>query len=92
MQSPFVWEFDLDESQFDAILDGKLEYPGIDKDWAIVRLLDYGSYSEIVSRLGFKQLLEGWPRWRPGIKNQNRIRGLDFLAEWLPKHFPDVIE
>ena len=91
MQSPFVWEFELDETQFWAILDGKLDHPEIDRDWTIVRLLEFAPYGEIVQRLGFKQILEGWPRWRQKINNQGRIRGFDFLADWLPLHYPDLI-
>jgi hypothetical protein len=68
---------------FDAMLAGEFVWGRLDRDWAAVRLLEYAPYPEIVGKLGFKALVEGWPRWRGKMRSQARTRGLDFLSRWL---------
>jgi hypothetical protein len=89
MNLPYVWDYDLDEEQFRALLDGKQTIGRLDGDWAAVRLLEYAAYPEIVRLLGFKRLLEGWPRWRNSIRSTSRRRSFDFLTTWLPAHTED---
>ena len=86
MNIPFLWDYDLDETQFRAVLEGKRTLGRLNADWAAIRLLEYGSYPDIVRLLGFKRLLEGWPKWRRHIRSTSRKRGFDFLATWLPAH------
>ncbi|MBX7233515.1 MAG: hypothetical protein K1X65_03965 [Caldilineales bacterium] len=80
---PYVWDYDIDEAMFDAMLAGEFTWGRLDRDWAAVRLLEYAPYREIVHKLGFKALVEGWPRWRGKMRSQARTRGLDFLSRWL---------
>jgi hypothetical protein len=86
VRSNYLWDVDLDEEQFIALLDGKTTIGRLDSDWAAVRLLDYAPYPEIVRLLGFKRLLQGWPKWRDRIRSTSRQRSFDFLASWLPAH------
>lgn len=88
---PWVWDYDLDEEQFRRILHGEAKAGRLDRDWAAVRLIEYAPYHEIVRLMGFRDLLSGWPRWRARIRSQGRRRGLDFLAEWLPVHHPELL-
>lgn len=88
---PFVWDYDIDEAEFVAILNGALTKGRLDRDWAAVRLLEYGAYKEIIRLLGFKSLIDGWPRWRERIRSDSRRRGLDFLVRWLPEHHPELV-
>jgi hypothetical protein len=90
-RSPYVWDYDIDEAQFLDILAGRLTIGRLDRDWAAVRLLEYAPYPEIVRLLGFRALVDGWPKWRRRIRSQSRKRGLDFLAEWLPNHHPELL-
>jgi hypothetical protein len=87
----YIWDCDIDETQFQALLDGEQTMGRLDADWAAVRLLEYAPYPEIVHRLGFRRLVEGWPRWRTHIRSQGRRRGFDFLASWLPLHYPELV-
>ena len=87
----YIWDYDIEEAQFRAILDGKQSLGRLDSDWAAIRLLDYAAYPDIVRLLGFKRLVEGWPRWREHIRSNNRRRGFDFLTAWLPVHYPELI-
>ena len=87
---PYVWDYDLDEEQFRAILSGKQAVGRLDADWAACRLLEYASYEDIVRMLGFRRLIENWPRWRECIRSNTRKRGLDFLVSWLPAKHPEL--
>jgi len=83
---PWMWDYDLDEDQFSRLVSGELTAGPLDRDWAVVRLLEYAPYSEIRRRLSFRSLVEGWERWRPRLRSPSRIRGLDFLVEYLRNH------
>jgi hypothetical protein len=85
----FLWDYEITSEQFDQLLGGTLTLGRLDRDWAAVRLLEYAPYREIVQRLGFRSLVQGWPRWRSRVRSESRKRGLDFLVEWLPKHHPE---
>lgn len=85
-----VWDYDVDEAQFQALLDGEIKIGRLDANWAAIRLIEYAPYPEIVHRLGFRRLLQGWPEWRRHIRSKSRRRGLDFLAEWLPSNHSEL--
>lgn len=91
MPSVYLWDIDLDEAQFQALLDGQMTVGRLDADWAALRLLEYAPYSEIVRLLGFRRLVAGWPRWRDKIRSNSRRRGFDFLVAWLPVHYPELV-
>jgi len=86
-----VWDYDVDEAQYRAILAGRTALGRLDRDWAAVRLLDYGSYADIVRLLGFHDLAAGWARWRDLVRSESRRRGLDFLVWWLTTRRPDLV-
>jgi hypothetical protein len=88
---PWVWDYDLDEQGFRALLEGRETRGRLDRDWAAVRLLEYAPYREIRRLMSFRDLLAGWPRWRGRIRSASRRRGFDFLAEWLPRHHPELL-
>ena len=88
---PYVWDYDIDESQFRALLAGEMTLGRLGQRWAAVRLLEYAPYNEIVRVMGFRRLVAGWPGWRRYIRSQQRRRGLDFLVEWLPRHHPELL-
>lgn len=88
---PYVWDYDIDMTQFDRLLNGDLTIGRLDRDWAAVRLIEYAPYREIVERLGFHTLVESWPQWRKQVRSERRKRGLDFLVAWLSEHHPDLL-
>ncbi len=45
----YVWDYDIDEETFQAMLDGKVTRGRLGRDWAAVRLLEYAPYPEIVA-------------------------------------------
>ena len=88
---PYVWDYDIDEDQFRALLKGRLTIGPLDRRWAAVRLIEYGTYQELVRELGFRGIVDGWAEWRQYIKSDSRKRGLDFLVDWLPLHHPELV-
>jgi hypothetical protein len=88
---PYVWDYDIDEQQFRRMLAGELRLGRLDRKWAAVRLLEYASYADIVRLLGFRELVRGWPEWRPLLRSKSRRRGLDFLVAWLPRNHPELV-
>jgi len=91
MALAYVWDYDINETQFRALLDGEQSLGRLDSDWAAIRLLEYASYPDIIHLLGFKRLVEGWSRWREHIRSNSRRRSFDFLSTWLPNHYPELI-
>jgi hypothetical protein len=87
----YVWDYDIDEAQFRAILAGRLALGRLDRDWAVGRLLEYAPYADIVRLLGYGALVKEWPTWRDRIRSQSRKRGFDFLVSWLPRHHPELL-
>lgn len=88
---PWVWDYDLDEDRFRAILAGREALGRLDRDWAAVRLLEHAPYADVRRLLDFRDLIEGWPRWRSRIRSDSRRRGFDFLVEWLPRNHPELV-
>jgi hypothetical protein len=87
----FVWDYDLDEEGFAALLAGRRTLGRLDRDWAAVRLLEYAPYPEIRRLLSLRDLVAGWPSWRNRIRSQTRRRGLDFLVHWLTSQRADLL-
>ncbi len=88
---PYVWDYDIDESEFQRLLDGSMTLGRLDQRWAAVRLLEHAAYAEVIRLLGFRRLVEGWPGWRASVRSKSRQRGFDFLVDWLPDHRPDLL-
>ena len=88
---PYVWDYDLDATQFKEILEGRRALGRLNSDWAARRLIEYASYEEIIYLIGFKRLVENWQRWRGKIRSKSRVRGLDFLVKWLPEKHPELL-
>jgi len=87
----YVWDYDIDEETFQAMLDGKVTLGRLGRDWAAVRLLEYAPYREIIHRLGYPILVQDWPQWRNRLRSDGRRRGFDFLVKWLPEYHPEVL-
>ncbi|MEA3349404.1 MAG: hypothetical protein U9Q82_02145 [Chloroflexota bacterium] len=90
-QSAYIWDYDISESDFRAMLAGELTLGRLGQDWAAIRLLEYATYAEIIRLLGYRRLIDDWPRWRERVRSESRKRGFDFLASWLPEHHPELL-
>ncbi len=90
-QIPYVWDYDLSQTQFQEILNGHLTKGRLNQDWATRRLLEYAPYDEIIKLIGYKRLVENWSLWRGRIRSKSRVRGFDFLVEWIPEKHPELL-
>ena len=90
-RSSYVWDYDISERDFHALLAGEITIGRLGTDWATIRLLEYGNYAEIIRLLGYRHLIEGWPHWRKSIRSDSRKRGFDFLVKWLPENHPELL-
>lgn len=88
---PYVWDYDMTPETFREILTGERVVGRLNRDWAARRLIEYAPYEEIVRQIGFRGLVENWPRWRARIRSVSRRRGLDFLVAWLPENHPELL-
>lgn len=86
-----VWDDDINEAQFRAILAGGPAIGRLDRGWAAVRLLDHASCDQIRDYLSIADLVRGWPRWRGRVRSATRRRGLDFLVDWVSRHRLDLL-
>ncbi|MHB1355734.1 MAG: hypothetical protein ACYCZF_07130 [Anaerolineae bacterium] len=91
-RSAYVWDYDINEQQFNAILNGDLVIGRLDQDWAACRLIEYASYRDMMRLIGLQRFMSNWPRWRTRIRSVSRRRGLDFLAKWLPEKHPEYLQ
>ncbi len=89
---PWVWDYDIDEQQFDEILAGRLTIGRLDRDWAAVRLIEYAGYREMIRRIGFPAFARDWPRWRPRVRGEKLQEALDFLATWISSRHPELVK
>ncbi len=89
---PWVWDYDLDDEEFGRLLSGEQKRGSLDQDWAVVRLLEYAAYHEIIHRVGFRSLVRRWSSWRSRVRSPSRVRGFDFLVDYLKSNRADLIE
>ncbi len=87
----YIWDYDIDEGKLKDILSGKIVMGRLDKNWAVLRLLEYAPYPEIVKFLGYREIVDQWPHLRERIRSQSRKRGFDFLVKWLEEKHPEKL-
>lgn len=88
---PWVWDYDLEAADFEALVAGTRTIGPLDRTWAVLRLLEYAPWPDIVRILGYRALIEGWPAWQQRVRSETRRRGLDFVVGWLPRHHPELL-
>lgn len=90
-KAKYVWDYNLSQKEFDEILAGRMERGHLNRDWAVVRIIEWASYEEMIRLIGFAALFREWPRWRNRLRSEQQRRSIDFLIEWLPKHHPELL-
>ena len=88
---PYVWDYDINEEQFRAMLGGRLTIGRLGRRWAGVRLVEYAPYREVVRMLGYRGIVEGWPEWRRHVRSPAVRRGFDFLVQWLQQNHGELL-
>ena len=85
---PWLWDADLDNEGFDALLQGREARDGRDERWAILRLIEYAPWREIKRLLPRDLFLKRWPELSPRVRSEDRRKGMDFFHQWLREHPP----
>ena len=89
--SRYLWDYRITPEDFSEILSGNKVMGRLDRDWAVIRLLNYATWEEIVHLVGYKDLVNEWSRWKPRVRSTQCVRGFDYLAKWLPEHHPELL-
>lgn len=87
----YLWDHNITFEEFQGLLAGTFEFGRLNRDWAAVRLIEYAPYEEMIRLLGYKALVEEWPRWRPKVRMAEIRRGLDFLVAWISERHPELL-
>ena len=85
---PWLWDVDMDNAAFDAVLRGQTTVSGLGADWAMLRLIEYAPYGEIRRLLPRDAFLRRWPALMPKVRSVSRRDGMDFLARWMRREEP----
>jgi hypothetical protein len=82
---PWLWDVEMDEAAFAALLRDEQARLPYDQRWAVTRLLEYAPYSEIRRLLPEDVLTRVWPKVAPRLRSQTRRAGMEFVCQWLQK-------
>ena len=87
----YLWDYNISGEQFQSLLDGSLTLGRLDRDWAVLRLIEYAPYEELIRLIGYRGLVEGWSRWRSRVRAQEEREGLDFVVQWVTNYHPELL-
>jgi hypothetical protein len=82
---PWLWDVEMDEAAFTALLHDEQARLPYDQRWAVTRLLEYAPYSDIRRLLPDDVLTRMWPLVAPRLRSQTRRAGMEFVCQWLQK-------
>ncbi len=79
---PWLWDTDMDNCTFDALLAGRTSLPCFDTRWAMLRLVEYAPFAEIKRLLPVDGFLALWPSLLGQVRSGMRRDGMDFMYRW----------
>jgi hypothetical protein len=85
---PWLWDTELDNAEFEAILRGRRTTPVYDFRWALLRLIEYAPYRDIRRLLRREQFLKEWPQLAHRVRSKTRREGMEFFHQWISQHPP----
>lgn len=74
-----VWDYNLDQNDFEKILDGKLKKGSFDQVWAIKRVLENLNFYDAMKIVPKQLFVKNWKLIRSKIFNKSIIKGYDYL-------------
>lgn len=85
MTYAWLWDVDMDAADFEALLAGDApgRAPGLDADWALLRLVEYAPYRELRRLLPRARFLARWPAVAGRVRSAARREGMDYMFAWL---------
>jgi len=73
----------MDAACFQRMLAGQEQGPFFDQQWALIRLIDYAPYADILRLLPRQAFLKLWPQIEGRIRSAMRREGMAFVRERL---------
>lgn len=74
-----VWDYNLDQKDFEEILIGRKTNGSFDYLWAVKRVLENLNYYEAMSIIPKKTFIKNWDIIKPKMFNKSIVKGYDFL-------------
>ena len=79
-----VWDYDLMQDEFEAILAGKKVLGNMDQNWAITRVLENLNYYDAMNLVSLDTLRNNWNKEQPRLFNSSIKNGYEFLLQRYP--------
>jgi hypothetical protein len=79
----WLWDVEMSAEQFRLALAGKAEGSAYDQRWALIRLLDYAPYHDILRLLPRQAFVTLWPQIAGHLRSATRREGMAFVRERL---------
>lgn len=79
-----VWDYNLTQSEFEAILTGEKVLGNMDQNWAIVRVLENLNYYDAMNLVSLNTLRSNWKEIQPKLFNSSIKNGYEFLLQRYP--------
>jgi len=79
----WLWDVDMDAASFQRTLAGQERSDFFDQQWALIRLIEYAPYADILRLLPRQAFVNLWPQIEGRIRSATRREGMAFVRERL---------
>lgn len=79
-----VWDYNLTQDEFEAILSGKKVLGNMNQTWAITRILENLNYYDAMNLVSLNTLRNNWKEVQPKLFNSSIKNGYEFLLQRYP--------
>ncbi|MEK7495756.1 MAG: hypothetical protein AAB569_06400 [Patescibacteria group bacterium] len=79
-----VWDYNLNQKEFEAILQGKKVLGNMNQSWAIARVLENLNYYDAMSLISLDTLRNNWNKVKGRLFNNSIKNGYEFLLQRYP--------
>jgi hypothetical protein len=82
--SQLVWDYDLPQEEFEAILRGEKVLGNLDQSWAMARILENLNYYEAMKLISTELLRKNWEMVKGKLFKKSIKRGYEFILQRYP--------
>lgn len=79
-----VWDYDITQAEFEAILAGKKVMGSFDQNWAITRVLENANYYDAMDLVSLNTLRSHWADIQSRLFKSSIKSGYEFLLQRYP--------
>lgn len=84
MYCQLVWDYDLPQEEFEAILRGEKVLGNLDQSWAIARILENLNYYEAMKLISPDLLRKNWELVKSKLFKVSIKKGYEFVLQRYP--------